>query len=335
MTTKQKKSGGGDASALQLVDDVGALKPAHVDAVVAAATEAHAPRTLSSYRTAWNQFVTWCSEEGYGALPCEPTTVAAYLTHRAEAGLSRSALSIDRAAIRYHHEAAGFDPTGSAGVRRVMRGLRRRAAGKGQKQATGIRATDLAAIRATACRRRSGSTGRTESEAGAERRGKVDIALISVMRDAMLRRSEAAALRWADIEVCPDGTARVTIRRSKGDQEGEGAVQFISKAAATALKAIQPEESDPEGRVFGLTSGRAISMRIAAAAKAAGLEGRFSGHSPRVGMAKDLVAAGASVAAVQVAGRWKSARLPAIYARGELAGQGAVAKYYGGGSGDE
>ena len=33
--------------------------------------------------------------------------------------------------------------------------------------------------------------------AQAERRGNVDIALVYVMRDALLRRSEAAALTWA------------------------------------------------------------------------------------------------------------------------------------------
>ena len=36
-------------------------------------------------------------------------------------------------------------------------------------------------------------------------------------------------------------------------------------------------------------------------------------------MARDLVAHGASVAAVQVAGRWASSKMPAYYARGELA----------------
>ena len=63
--------------------------------------------------------------------------------------------------------------------------------------------------------------------------------------------------------------------------------------------------------------------------QAAGLEGAFSGHSARVGMARDLVAHGASVAAVQVAGRWASSRMPAYYARGEVAARGAVAQFYG------
>ena len=40
------------------------------------------------------------------------------------------------------------------------------------------------------------------------------------------------------------------------------------------------------------------------------------------------MAAGASVSAVQVAGRWASSRMPATYARGELAGNGAVARFY-------
>ena len=318
--------------ALQTVDDTGGvLKPEHVDSVVAAATESHAPKTLRSYETAWKQFVAWCAAEGYASLPCEPETVAAYLAHRADAGLSRSALSIDRAAIRYHHEAAGFDPTGSAGVKRVMRGLRRRAAvtQSGPKQATGIRADDLAAIRATACARRTGSDGRKESEEAAIKRGRVDIALISTMRDALLRRSEAAALRWSDVEFRDDGTGRVTIRRSKADQEGEGAVQFISEDSAKALKTIRDEALDSD-RVFVLKTGRSISNRIKAAARAAGLKGKMSGHSPRVGMALDLVAAGASVSAVQVAGRWASSRMPAVYARAELAGQGAVAQFYQG-----
>ena len=69
--------------------------------------------------------------------------------------------------------------------------------------------------------------------------------------------------------------------------------------------------------------------RNVAASAAAGLEGTFSGHSQRVGMARDLVASGASVAAVQVAGRWASAAMPAHYARGELAARGAVARFHG------
>ena len=177
----------------------------------------------------------------------------------------------------------------------------------------------LAAIRATAELPRTGPRGRTERARTARRRGLVDIALVSVMRDAMLRRSEAAGVRWVDVEFRHDGSARVTVRRSKGDQAATGATLYIGRAAAADLQAIHRPDASREARVFGLRSGRAVSNRIALAAKAAGLIGRFSGHSPRVGMARDLVASGEGLAAVHVAGRWTSAEMPAHYARGELA----------------
>ena len=165
-------------------------------------------------------------------------------------------------------------------VARVTRGLTRAAAATrpAPQQAAGLTSEALAAVRATAHLPRTGPGGRTESADAATRRGAMDVAIASTMRDALLRRSEAAALRWADVELLPDGTGRVAIRRSKTDQEGEGAVQFLGTGAASAVAAIRPEVPEPTGRVFGV-SGRTLARRIAAAAKAAGLHGAFSGHS--------------------------------------------------------
>ena len=129
------------------------------------------------------------------------------------------------------------------------------------------------------------------------------------MRDALLRRSEAAALTWKDVTFLADGTARLAIRRSKTDQNGEGAIQFIGKHSAQALQAIQGDAA-PSEHLFGLHSGRAVSNRIAAMARAAGLGNGFSGHSPRVGMAQDLAANGASATELMGAGRWTACRMP-------------------------
>ena len=308
------------------------LTDQQVQRIVTAAQNARSPSTRRNYAAAWKGFTTWASEQGHSYLPAAPETAALYLAERADAGLSRSTLAVARAAISQQHREAGLaDPTANEGVKEVLKGLTRELARAGrnrQKQATPLTAEGLAAIRATAHQRRSGPTGRTESEEAARSRGDTDLAICSVMRDCLLRRSEAAALRWADITFRDDGTARAVIRIAKGDQNAEGDVAFIGRAAAKALKTIRPEEPVPEGRVFGLRSGRAISMRIAAAAKAAGLEGNYSGHSPRVGFALDLVAAGFSVAQIQLAGRWKSPRMVATYARNEIAGQGAVAAFY-------
>ena len=279
--------------------------------------ESHAKSTRRHYESAWRAFVAWCDEEGHEPLPATPETVAAYLTHRADGDGSVSTLKLARAAIRCQHESTGLDsPTHAAGMARVLRGLLRSAAtsgvATGPGQPRGLTASHLVAIRATALLPRSGPTGRTESEKMAKRRGAVDIALASVMRDALLRRSEAAALTWADVKFTDDGSARITIRHSGTDEEGEGA--FVGKEAATALKAIQ-DDATTDQRVFGLKSGRAVSSRIAAMARAAGLGEGFSGHSPRIGMAQDLAAHGASTSELMVAGRWKAHQMPAHYTR--------------------
>ena len=107
------------------------------------------------------------------------------------------------------------------------------------------------AIRATACRPR---IGRLESAHHARNRGLIDIALCSIMWDAMLRRSEAAALTWADVRRAPDGSGRLTVQHSKTDQRGEGKVLWISPASMSALElvaSLRPQA--PAGPLFNLS----------------------------------------------------------------------------------
>ena len=87
-----------------------------------------------------------------------------------------------------------------------------------------LTAEGLAPVRATACRR--GVRGRTrkrrESEATSRLRGRADIALCDVTRDAVLRRKEAASLVRADFAFREDGSGRVSARRSKNGPEVGG-----------------------------------------------------------------------------------------------------------------
>ena len=299
------------------------------EGIRSAVESSHARETLRTYASAWEGFSRYCAAVGWNAMPADPVHVAAYLVDRAKTGRSLSSIKHSRAAIAHAHKEAGMpDPCSNEGVRRVLRGLSRQAAeaGRVSKQAAALTAEALSAIRATATKPRTGPTGRTESAKAAERRGQVDIALCSLMRDALLRRSETVALRWQDVEFRSDGTGRVTIRRSKTDQEGAGNVQFVSRDTVRALRAIRPAE--PEGLVFELCAA-SISNRIASAARAAGLGEQFTGQSGRVGMARDLAASGCELPALMQVGRWKSERMPAVYTRNESAGRGAVARYYG------
>ena len=110
-----------------------------------------------------------------------------------------------------------------------------------------------------------------------------------------LRRGDAAALEWRDVAPATTaGAILVTVRRSKTDQEGTAAdVRYLKSGAAAA----------------------------------AGLPGRLTAHSGRVGLASELTARGASTTAVMRAGAWKTARMVAHYSAGATAELGAVARY--------
>ena len=289
--------------------------------VAEAIDAARAGNTVAAYRSAWHAWQAWADERGADALPAEPPAVATYLAHRAGRGAKMSTIRMAVAAISAAHREIGHDnPCAHVLVRQTVKGLARQAADAGrtaQRQAAALDGEALAAIRATACLPRQGPSGRTESAASARRRGLVDVALCVVMADGGLRRSEAAALRWEDVERTGDGSGRLTVRRSKTDVEGEGAVVAITQRAMQDLDAIH-QDARAVALVFGLSASQ-IHRRLKAAAQAAGLGDGFSGHSGRVGMATRMTRLGAPLPVVMRQGRWVSSRMPARYVRNESA----------------
>ena len=284
--------------------------------------------TRLSYRAQWNRFWEWAQQRGVQTFPARPEQVAAYLAGRMEnEGHKPATLRASASAIGYVHRMYGLeDPCAALSVRGVLAGATRKM-GRSQKQAGALTAEALEKIRSVAYERRKGRGGRQETVGEAKRRGGVDMAILSLMRDAMLRVSEAAALRWRDLKSLPDGTGRVFIRRSKTDQEGVGAVGFVSVPTMALLRAVR-NGANSEDRIFGLRR-KQMTNRIKRAAVAAGLGDGFSGHSPRIGMARDLARAGIEMTSLMNAGRWTTSAMPALYTRNERAARGAVAIYYG------
>ena len=159
-----------------------------------------------------------------------------------------------------------------------------------------------------------------ETPEGARRLGAVDLAIIGVLADGGLRRSEAAALTWGDVEFWPDGSGRITIRKGKNQPDPQTVA--VTSATARALLEIKPEDPTGTTPIFGLT-GETLANRVRAAARAAGLGDGFTGHSGRIGIARRMVAAGAPNAAVQNQGRWKHGDMVARYNAGRISRRGA------------
>ena len=252
--------------------------------------------TRRVYACHWAQWTAWAEAHGVDPFPAAPEDIAAYLWERAESGISISTLRLARATISAVHRDAGRpDPTAGEVVRQVLSEASR-VASRRHRQTAALTRDCLAAIETTASIPRISPTGRRETVGQAEMRGKVDVALISVMRDGMLRRSEAAVVTWADIERSEDGSGRLTVGKSNAGPSGQRA-QYLGRATVAALYDIRPADPRSTDLVFDLSANQ-ISRRIKAAAAAAGLDGEFSGDSPRVGMALDLAVAGCKLPAL-------------------------------------
>ena len=284
--------------------------------------------TKTSYRAQWHRFVKWAQGKGVCPFPANPRVVAVYLSGRMmDEGHKPATLKASASAIGFVHRMAGQDdPCDSQEVRGVLSGAVREM-GKEQKQAEALTAEALARIHAVVYDPLRSQGGRLESKEEARWRGSVDMALMSLMRDGLLRVSEAAALMWADLALMSDGTGRLHIRRSKSDQEGEGAVMFVSAPTMVFMNAIWRNPA-PEDSIFRLGR-RQMTNRIKRAAVMAGLGDGFSGHSPRVGMARDLARSGTTLNGLMNAGRWSTSAMPARYTRNEMAARAAVAVFYG------
>ena len=280
-----------------------------------------ADNTRRTYDAQWRIFTGWCDEMGLQSLPGDPLTVARYLAARAGSGASIATLRLAASAISKAHEWAKLEsPCRDPGVRASLKGWGRRLA-KPQRQSGALTADVLAVIRLTAVQPRKRGRG-VETAAQARERGKFDLALVAVLSDAGLRRSEASSLTWGDVQRWDDGSGRITVVRSKTDAEAQGAVVAITPAAMQALDAIRPAGAGGGERVFGLSESQ-IARRVKAIARAAGLADweYFSGHSGRVGMARRMAQNGAPTHEIERQGRWKQGGgMVGRYTRGETAG---------------
>ena len=273
-----------------------------------------ADNTRRAYETALRQFEQSKYPETDGG-------IAAYLGSLYEQGRSAACAAMLVAAVRFRARLRGSPSPVGAAATRVLAGFRRLASGRGRGKVTGVRWEQ--ADRAAEMAEKAGDLA-----------GVRDAAIVAVASDALLRVSEVAVLDVSDVNLAEQ---TVLIRRSKTDQEGTGVVQFLGKPTTERIRAWLLKSGLTEGALFravnraGRMRGRRLTNRniriiVTQRARAAGADGRVSGHSLRVGSAQSLANAGATLVEMQVAGRWRSPAMPARYAQGQLARQGAVAR---------
>ena len=291
---------------------------------------AYAAKTKLNYRSQFQNWARFAEPRGIRIMPAHPNQVALWLHHRADdlgqrPGTIRFGLEVLRTA---HREFAQPDPGDSREVRRAMSSILRRYGGH-QDQVDGLTTPDIEAIKAVAHIPRRGRGGKMETAEYARARGDVIVAAVRLLHDGLLRASEAVSLIWDDYTRNPDGSGLVRIARSKTDQNGDGALQYISADTVRALERIRGD-AGPDDRIFPFCT-RTLSRRIKRECAAAGLQGRYAGHSGRIGMSMDLVSDGATELEVMDVGRWRTRRMVSRYAQRQFAAHSPAKRLMSGG----
>ena len=251
--------------------------------------------------------------------------LADYLGGLDDRGLAPASARLVVSAVRYWARFNDIPDPGASHTVRALQGFARRGRHRGRGQVAGLRWEDVDTLVAHLL------------GAPVRRIDRRDAALLCVMSDLLLRAGECSALRVADVEFAPAGDAVACIRASKTDPSGLGAVRYLGPPTVERLRAWLADARIDDGPVFrgvdrhgrlgaGALGPRSIRNVIARAARAAGIGGRISGHSPRVGAAQSLAASGATEVEMEYSGRWSSPAMPARYAAGEIARRSAVAR---------
>lgn len=286
--------------------------------VSALAAASLSPATRRSYEGAIRRLQAWLGER-----PLDDAALEAYIGHLHDKGLSPATAASTLAALRTAARANGIELQlpGSAAA---LAGYRRMSSGRGRGQAAGIQWHEADAMAAAAA-----ATGTLA--------GLRDAALIAIMSDALLRVSELVALQFSDLSPADDGSATLTVCRSKTDQNGEGTDLYLGPPTVTRLSKWLRAADITFGPLFrrirrGGHPGTkplhtsSVASILAKRAAAVDITGRVRGHSLRVGSAQSLVRAGASLPEILQDGRWASSRMPALYTRKEAAARRGTAR---------
>lgn len=307
--------------------------PASTDElIIECKAAAQAANTRKAYRTGWNSWTRWAAENGHADIPATTEGTEKWLATLWDQGKKPTTLRAYLAAVANHLDShPGPNPARDLQVRQLLSGLARKAAARGitPRQAAALRWQEIVRIIEVAYTPRCNQPGgRQETAEQAAQRAILDIAMICVAHDAALRCSELLSLTWADIELeAGSESPTVRIRSSKTDQNGQGTFVPISAYTSDVLASLKPFDAHPSDRVFQL-SPSTVTRRFKAAARAAGIDSaNITSHSPRVGMAQDLLAHGTDLPGIMQACRWNSPNMVALYTR-RIAAQDSPAAQY-------
>jgi integrase len=291
----------------------------------AMAEGAYSVNTLRAQKADGAIFQAFCELRSEPYLPADPKTIRAFIEDRVKALKKPATVKRYVATIARVHVAAGLlNPCSSEAVRLGLKKMGRETSAR-QDQAHPLGWKEIKEF---------------IDSAGEGLRADRERAMLCVAYETLARRGELVALDVRDIDIHPNGTGQVLIRRGKTDAEGQGRAAYLSRETVKWLKVWLEHSGIAEGPIFRRLIGKAqiggplnpgsIAPIFKRVAQWIGMPARFvtevSGHSTRVGASQDLTALNIDLAAITQAGGWKSTRMPLQYAERINAAKSAMAR---------
>jgi site-specific recombinase XerD len=257
-----------------------------------------ANNTVRAYKSDFNNFGLFCAQNGFKSLPSEPKIVSLYITHLSSKGIKMSTLKRRLVSIGVIHKLKGhyLDTKHPVIIENIM-GIKRRK-GSIQKGKKPLLINNLKKII------------NVIDEYNTENIKKFrDRSIILMGFSGGFRRNEIVSLDYDDLDFVNEGL-KISIKRSKTDQFGEGSVKGLPYFDNTqycpvlSLKnwiEISRIRSGPLFRRFSkgtklsekrLTD-QTVALLIKKYLKIAGIDSKnYSGHSLRSGFATSAAEAG-------------------------------------------
>jgi site-specific recombinase XerD len=275
--------------------------------------------TLRAYKSDFKDFGLFCAKNEFKSLPSEPKVISLYLTHLSTKDIKMSTLKRRLVSIGVIHKLKGhyLDTKHPSIIENIM-GIKRRK-GSSQKGKKPILISDLKILIKAIDKHKNDEIKKLR-----------DRTIILIGFSGGFRRNEIVSLNYDDLEFMPEGL-KITLRRSKTDQYGEGSLKGLpyfdnpEYCPVLSIKKWLDFSKINTGPVFRrfnkgskLSEKRLTDQTVALLIKQylelAGINSRnFSGHSLRSGFATSAAESGAEERSIMAMTGHKSTEMVRRY----------------------
>ena len=278
-----------------------------------------ANNTVRAYKSDFNDFGLFCVQNGFKSLPSEPKIISLYLTHLSTKNIKMSTLKRRLVSIGVIHKLKGhyLDTKHPLIIENIL-GIKRRK-GSNQKGKKPLLINNLKQI-----------INVIDDQKINEIKKIRDRSILLIGFSGGFRRNEIVSLNFDDLDFVTEGL-KITLRRSKTDQFGEGLLKglpYFNNAKYCPVRSIQKWlnitkiNSGPLFRRFskGLKllenrlSDQTVALLIKEYLNLAGVDSKnYSGHSLRSGFATSAAESGAEERSIMAMTGHKSTEMVRRY----------------------